>query len=198
MTTNTEIKTWQQRVSEELPGMALKWLQPSYQIEAMEAEIADLRAALQAANTRIEDLTTAANRCINDALAMGAQPAAVQPDSDLQTALTVFDMGIGFALCHRDFADMRNAVKKLQEDFTAIRSMVSQQTDSGRDAAVSDADWLRIAKACCDIFGGDEREIDQDAQQYVGWMKEVFSSGASHRDAAQQGEKAPGAKGCTK
>lgn len=65
-----------------------------------------------------------------------APPAAVQPDSNLQTALTVFDMGLGFALCHRDFAEMRNAVKKLQQDFTAIRAMVDRQPDSGRDAAL--------------------------------------------------------------
>jgi len=59
-----------------------------------------------------------------------AQPVAV-PDDDLQTALTVFDMGLGFALCHRDFGDMRNAVKKLQSDFIAIRALVAAPAEQG-------------------------------------------------------------------
>lgn len=52
-------------------------------------------------------------------------PSAVAVPEELDVALTVFDMGLGFALCHRDFGSIRAAVKKLQEDFTAIRKMIA-------------------------------------------------------------------------
>lgn len=43
------------------------------EVRLRDEEIAELRAALGTANQRIEDLTTAANRCINDALGMAQQ-----------------------------------------------------------------------------------------------------------------------------
>lgn len=57
-------------------------------------------------------------------------------DGDLQTALTVFDMGLGFALCHRDAADVRIAVKKLQSDFVSICAMIAAR--AGRGAVLGD------------------------------------------------------------
>jgi len=50
------------------------------------------------------------------------------PDGELSLdqLMKVFDMGLGFALCHRDFTDTRNAVKKLQEDFKVIQQRASQ------------------------------------------------------------------------
>jgi hypothetical protein len=108
MTTNTEIKPWRERVSEELPGMDFKWLQPSYQIEAMAAEIAELRAALQASNTRIEDLTTAANRCINDALGMASPTGFIeQPGPGL------------------------DRIRELERENEALRVQVAQRAGSG-------------------------------------------------------------------
>lgn len=56
-------------------------------------------------------------------------------DADLQTMLTVFDMGLGFALCHRDFSETRNAVKKLQLDFTEIRAALASQASKGAGVA---------------------------------------------------------------
>jgi hypothetical protein len=52
-------------------------------------------------------------------------------DDELQALLTTFDMGLGFALCHRDFSDTRNAVKQLQRDFTEIRSALASQASKG-------------------------------------------------------------------
>lgn len=52
------------------------------------------------------------------------------PQDDVETLLTVFDMGLSFALCHRDFGDMRKAVKELQTDFTAIRAALAQSAAS--------------------------------------------------------------------
>lgn len=87
---------------------------------------------------------TELRRCIN---ALGeyfaAQPAegsAQVASDDLKTALTVFDMGLGFALCHRDFGATREAVKKLQKDFEAIRARIAaperSDTPAGLDAAI--------------------------------------------------------------
>lgn len=83
MTTNTEIKTMDDRI--EAAHQATVTV--ADQLAMSRREVGELRAALSAANTRIEDLTIAANRCINDALGMGAQPAAVQPDSGRDAAL---------------------------------------------------------------------------------------------------------------
>lgn len=44
----------------------------------------------------------------------------------LDQLMKVFDMGLGFALCHRDFLDTRNAIKKLQADFKVIQQRASQ------------------------------------------------------------------------
>lgn len=60
MTTNTEIKTWEDRLNLCPSAADLN--------RAMQSEIADLRAALEAANTRIADLTTAAQRAGSGAL----------------------------------------------------------------------------------------------------------------------------------
>jgi hypothetical protein len=45
-TEQADVPTWQERVKRELPELDFKWLQPAYQIKEMQAEIADLRAAL--------------------------------------------------------------------------------------------------------------------------------------------------------
>jgi hypothetical protein len=45
-TEQADVPTWQERVRKQLPELDFKWLQPAYQIEEMQAEIADLRAAL--------------------------------------------------------------------------------------------------------------------------------------------------------
>lgn len=58
-------------------------------------------------------------------LATPADAGAGLTDDELDTALTVFDMGLGFALCHRDFSDTRAAIKELQKNFTAIRAMLA-------------------------------------------------------------------------
>ena len=42
----------------------------------------------------------------------------------LSTAIKVFDIGLGFALCHRDRDSMIEAVEKLQTDFTAVRNLI--------------------------------------------------------------------------
>lgn len=63
----------------------------------------------------------------------GAQDQVAR-DKELADAMTVFDMGLGFALCHRDFSATRDAVKKLQEDFKEIRALALRQpsgTDGG-------------------------------------------------------------------
>lgn len=55
-------------------------------------------------------------------------PAVQQGDAEdapeLDALLTVFDIGLAFALCHRDFGDTRNAVKKLQQDFIVLRAAI--------------------------------------------------------------------------
>ena len=72
-----------------------------------------------------------------------AAPQEAKPVADdLETALTVFDMGLGFALCHRYFGDTRNAIKKLQADFTAIRSMLAA---APQEQAPADKDAIRNA-----------------------------------------------------
>lgn len=69
----------------------------------------------------IQDLLLAAQRDL------AAQPTPAQGDAvpvgtdELTTMFTVFDMGLGFALCHHGFAETRNAIKDLQKDFTEIR-----------------------------------------------------------------------------
>ena len=69
------------------------------------------------------------------------QPVAM-PGGDLQTALAVFDMGLGFALCHRYFGDTRNAVKTLQSDFSAIRAMLAAPAAQGDAKDAERLDWL--------------------------------------------------------
>lgn len=44
--------------------------------------------------------------------------------SKLNTALTVFSLGLDFALCHRDFDATRDAIKQLKKDFEEIRDML--------------------------------------------------------------------------
>lgn len=72
MRTNTSIKNWKEHYSHFYHDDSL--VKPIEQERnkgaCKEREINELRAALEAANHRIEDLTTAANRCINDALGM--------------------------------------------------------------------------------------------------------------------------------
>jgi len=69
-----------------------------------------------------------------------AQGDAVPVNSDaLATMLTVFDMGLGFALCHHGFAETRNAIKDLQKDFTEIRIAVANATRQSSADAVDAA-----------------------------------------------------------
>lgn len=66
-----------------------------------------------------------------------AQPSEAAQPGELQSLLTVFDMGLGFALCHRDFSETRNAIKKLQQDFTEIRIAISAAPTAAVSAAPS-------------------------------------------------------------
>lgn len=79
-----------------------------------------------------------------EATAAAAAPAASSSaaPSDLQTALTVFDMGLSFALCHKDFGATREAVKKLQADFDAIQAMLAAPAASL--AVLTDAERLAL------------------------------------------------------
>lgn len=88
MNTNTAIKNWKEHYSHFYHDDSL--VKPIEQERnkgaCKEREINELRAALEAANHRIEDLTTAANRCINDALGMAgtAQHGDADPLSEFQ------------------------------------------------------------------------------------------------------------------
>lgn len=50
-------------------------------------------------------------------------------DLSLTTFLAVFEMGLMFANCHRDFGGTRNAVNELQKDFTAFKEEVEKHTN---------------------------------------------------------------------
>jgi hypothetical protein len=106
------IKTWQERQREHFATGTKAKREDQFKDD----EIADLRAAL----------------------ASQVQAAPVGAVDDLETLLTTFDMGLGFALCHRDFADTRNAVKQLQEDFSAIRAAIAQRASV---KAISFEEW---------------------------------------------------------
>lgn len=73
-----------------------------------------------------------------------AAPAGVPDGNELQTAITVFDMGLAFALCHSNFTDTRNAIKKLQADFNGIRDMLSAAPAAPADAVAKDAAMLNF------------------------------------------------------
>lgn len=114
------------------------------------------------------------------AYAMSADNCAVQPtpaqgdavpvNSDaLATMLTVFDMGLGFALCHHGFAETRNAIKDLQKDFTEIRIAVANATrQSSADAVDAVACYfkehqLRILCTALDLFESDTDSLADNA-----------------------------------
>lgn len=47
--------------------------------------------------------------------------------TELIEDLTVFHMGLGFALCHRDEASTRYAIKDLKDDFSTLRKKIEDQ-----------------------------------------------------------------------
>lgn len=71
-----------------------------------------------------------------DRLAAAEPVSSVGLSKELETELTVFDMGLGFALCHSEFSDTRNAVKKLQSDFTKLRALIRTAAEVLEEAAI--------------------------------------------------------------
>jgi hypothetical protein len=82
-------------------------------------------------------------------------------ETDLETALNVFDIGLSFALCHKDFGPTRQAVKELQSDFKAIRALIPVQHN-----------WIKLTN---ETVGKQEPWLY--GELWVEWNGEVHAGG---------------------
>lgn len=163
MSTNTAIKTWQERRSEyygigdsirirsdgyfkcgeiaelraalEKSAEELEEWRFTNKVDELQRENERLRAALEAANHRIEDLTTAANRCINDALGMASadqQREAARNESLFIAACE----DLGAINEHLGLDPDDGGAEPIIAAIDELRAVIAQRAGSEKDVAV--------------------------------------------------------------
>lgn len=127
------------------------------------------------------------------------QRETVPAGEELETALTVFDMGLSFALCHKDFGATRNAVKKLQADFNVIRSLIAAPvaapvpeakaeqsiTDSDMRDGFEDTTGFRAPEKIREPFYGDGDNLWAGFQAGVRWHASLSAPVVAEAKAEQ-------------
>lgn len=182
MSTNTAIKTWQERYNEnggsvedcanaeiaelraalEKSAEELEEWRFTNKVDELQRENERLRAALEAANHRIEDLTTAANRCINDALGMASadqQREAARNESLFIAACE----DLGAINEHLGLDPDDGGAEPIIAAIDELRAVIAQRAGSGEDVIGDLQAEARQQKLDDFIASGVQPDSERDA-----------------------------------